>query len=480
MSQAIPHWLDKQAALVPNKIAIEQANREPITFLELKEKSELVARKLAQLNVKKDTHVGILAANRTDIIIAVYALSYLQAVAVLLNTRLAEAELNYQIKDAALHLLIISEEADRKYANRVQTKTFQDIYTTEEKNVMLKTELNLEQPFTMMYTSGTTGRPKAVIHTYGNYWWSAVNSSLNLGMSHHDKWLVVLPMFHIGGLSIFIRSVIYGTAVYLVEKFDEKVVHEAIMKRNVTIMSVVTVMLQKLMEELGDDHYPNTFRCMLLGGGPAPKVLLERAQAKNIPVFQSYGMTETTAQIAALNPSDALTKLGSSGKPLLSADIKISEPGEDSVGEIFVKGPMVTNGYYNRQLANKNLFKAGWLATGDMGYLDEEGYLYVVDRRKDLIISGGENIYPSEIEQILTRVSGVKEAAVIGKANEVWGEVPVAFIVASNNTISAEKISSFAKKHLAKYKCPKEIHFIEQLPRNASNKLVRTELHRLL
>lgn len=475
MGQLLPHWLTKQASIFPHKIAIELQNGESITFLELKEKSQSFAKKLACVQVKKNTHVGILATNCTDMIIAVYALSYLQAVAVLFNTRLTNTELEYQIEDADVHLLITTAER-KNNTFLVNTKSFQEIYACDEQPIVIQREMDMDRPFTMMYTSGTTGEPKAVIHTYGNYWWSATNSALNLGVLHEDKWLATLPMFHIGGLSIFIRSLIYGTTVYLMEKFDDAAIHEAIMTKNVTIISVVTVMLHKLVDRLGADNYPATFRCMLLGGGPAPKALLERAKKRRIPVFQSYGMTETTAQLVALSPADALHKIGSSGKPLLAADVKINEAGQDTVGEIFVKGPMVTNGYYKREAINKHVFQEGWLATGDMGYFDDDGYLYVVDRRKDLIISGGENIYPSEVEQVIARMEGIKEVAIVGKKDEVWGAVPVAFIVVENQVIQPDEVLAFSKKYLAKYKLPKAIYFIEQLPRNASNKIVRGEL----
>ncbi len=173
------------------------------------------------------------------------------------------------------------------------------------------------------------------------------------------------------------------------EKFDEDMVHHAIMEKQITIVSVVTVMVQRLLERLDSENYPNRLRCFLFGGGPAPKVLLERAKEKGIPVFQSYGMTETTSQIVTLSAGDALDKLGSAGKPLLPAQLKINNPGSDGVGEIVVKGPMVTPGYYKNPEANEKSFKDGWLYTGDLGSVDEQGFLYVVDRRTDLIISGG-------------------------------------------------------------------------------------------
>lgn len=189
-------------------------------------------------------------------------------------------------------------------------------------------------------------------------------------------------------------------------------------------------------------------------------------------------MTETTSQIATLSAKDALVKIGSAGKPLLPADLKIINPDKDDVGEIIVKGPMVTKGYFKNEAANKQKIIDGWLHTGDLGYLDEAGYLYVVDRRTDLIISGGENIYPSEIENALVKIPQIKEAGVVGVADDTWGEVPVAYVVL-HEPISKTDILQKLSKQLAKYKLPKKIKFIDEMPRNASNKLVRKKLKEL-
>ncbi len=472
MPEIIPHWLTKQATIAPNQTAIELEDGTALTFLDLKEKSQHFAQKLAQLDIKQGSHVAILSKNNVDMVIAIHALSYLGAVAVMLNTRLTEEELAYQISDAEVSH-VLAQSHDTKFS--VPVYTFSEVKILQEKSVELRTEINLDDMFTIIYTSGTTGFPKGVVHTYGNHWWSAIGSMLNLGLNNNDKWLNALPIFHVGGLSIFIKSVIYGMPVYLVEKYDKKSVHDAIMSKGVTIVSVVTLMLRELVDHLGDNLFPDSFRCVLLGGGPAPKSLLEQAKLRNVPVFQSYGMTETSSQIVTLSPKDALNKIGSSGKPLFPAQLEI-DPVDKSIGEIHVKGPMVTNGYFRNDTATGKSLTDGWLATGDLGYLDDEGFLYVVDRRKDLIISGGENIYPTEIESVLSEMDTVREAAVVGMSDDKWGQVPIAFVVTIDKSVSAEVILEYASQKLAKYKLPKEIHFIDQLPRNASNKIVKSKL----
>lgn len=480
MGETIPHWLTKQAELKPNQLAIELVDGQKISFLELCEESQQFAKKLSTAGVCKGQHVGILSTNNVKMIVAIHALSYLGAVGVLLNTRLTTSELQYQIDQSNVSLIIAADHlSEEMNALNVASKaTFSNVKTMKVAKVDLQVEINLSDPFTIIYTSGTTGFPKGVVHTYGNHWWSAISSALNLGLSSNDKWLAVLPFFHVGGLSIFLKSVIYGMPVYLMEKFDASLVHQAIMEKQVTMASVVTVMLQRLLKELGEDSYPETFRCMLLGGGPAPEPVLLKAKKTKVPVFQSYGLTETSSQIVTLSPPDSLRKLGSAGKPLTPAQLKI-DANSGQIGDIFVKGPMVTNGYFENDEANKTAFNNNWLRTGDMGYLDEEGFLYVVDRRSDLIISGGENIYPSEIESILSGVDGVIEIAVTSKEDEKWGAVPVAFIV-KDESITKEDIIIYAQTHLASYKIPRDIYFVDDLPRNASNKIIRYKLKEYL
>ncbi|MEK0398804.1 o-succinylbenzoate--CoA ligase [Tetragenococcus halophilus] len=358
-----------------------------------------------------------------------------------------------------------------------QKKSFSELQRLPEKEVPLQNELVLNDPFTIIYTSGTTGFPKGVVHTYGNHWWSAIGSALNLGISPQDKWLTVLPLFHVSGLSTLFKSVIYGMPIYLMTSFEPEKVHEALMKNHITMISVVTVMLQRLLEQMATERYPEQLRCVLLGGGPAPKPVLEQARKKEVPVFQSYGLTETSSQIVTLSPQDALRKIGSAGKPLVPAQLKIHDPSTRGVGEIYVKGPMVTKGYFNNPTADQKAFQTDWLKTGDLGYLDEEGFLYVVDRRNDLIISGGENIYPSEIESVVSELTGVQEVGVTNRSDDQWGEVPVAFIVKdTQNVLDEEMVQTYLKSRLASYKVPKKIYFVEQLPRNASNKLMRYKL----
>ncbi len=479
----IPHWLEKQYELQPEATAIEYSERQSLSYSALREESRGLARGLMNEGVKAGDHVAILSSNRIEFPVCIHALSYIGAVVICLNIRLTPEELAYQMKDAEISALIVDPDFEDKSLRSVEKVSLNHIdfinmsrLPKSDEPFDLKEQLCLDDVFTMMYTSGTTGKPKAVMHTYGNHWFSAIGSALNLGLSQSDKWLICLPMFHVGGFSLLMKNVIYGMPIRLLSHFNARVINNEIRHHGVTMVSVVTVMLQRLIRDLEQENYPSSFRCFLLGGGPVPKPLLKKASEKGIPVFQTYGMTETSSQIATLSPGDAFNKLGSAGKALAPATLKVMVDGIPAkayeTGEIYVKGPMVSRGYYKRPGNNSE-----YLATGDAGYLDEEGFLYVVDRVKDMIISGGENIYPAEIESVIMGLEEVEEVGVAGAADEEWGEVPVAFVVLrAGAELSFEKLVTYCRQHLASYKTPKQLFIIQELPRNASNKIVRRKL----
>jgi o-succinylbenzoate---CoA ligase len=487
--QMMPNFLKKRAFLTPERTALYFQN-ETITFKKLYDRALEVAGKLQVKGLRKGDFAGVLLKNHSDTVVILFALQLLGVRAVILNNRLTATELLWQLTDSKSQFLIMessfSAVLNNDLPSTLQWMTKEQLFLTEGVVPVIQDEVDLTDVCTIMYTSGTTGNPKGVMQTYGNHWWSSVGSALNLGFMDQDCWLCSVPLFHISGYSILMRSVIYGMPIVLHERFDVQKTLEDLIEKRVTIMSVVTTMLTGIMDVLGDQNLPSHFRCMLLGGGPAPLPLLQACVAKQIPVFQTYGMTETSSQIVTLSPEYSLTKLGSAGKPLFPSQIKVvlengeeASPGES--GEIVVKGANVTTGYLYRPDATKEKFHDGWLYTGDIGYLDGEGFLYVQDRRADLIISGGENIYPAEIESALLAHPDIVDAGVTGLEDEKWGQVPIAFIVKKNGEdLSESDVQQFCLKYLAKYKVPNQIYFIEKLPRNAAKKLLRRQLRELL
>jgi O-succinylbenzoic acid--CoA ligase len=265
------------------------------------------------------------------------------------------------------------------------------------------------------------------------------------------------------------------------EGFEAAAVNRSLDNDGVTILSAVAVMLARMLEDRGSQPYPAHLRCVLLGGGPAPKPLLEACAARHLPVVQTYGLTEAASQVATLAPEDALRKLGSAGKPLMPTELRIvkdDQPDQPAaphrVGEIVVRGPTLSPGYL-RQSAPRTT--DGWFRTGDLGYVDEDGYLYVVDRRTDLIISGGENIYPAEVEAVLLAHPAIAEAAVIGLPDARWGQTPVAAIRLHDGVnpaeVGADELRAFCAARLARYKVPTQFKRAAMLPRNAAGKLMR-------
>lgn len=488
--QKIPNWLIKRAYLTPNRVAVS-FNGEDITFHELYNRSKLVAEQLHTAGIQKEDHVAVLLKNHMNMVVVLHALQLIGCPAVLLNNRLQVQELIYQITDSQSKFLI-SQNTFSDVCSSVDGSLQQPTLYMEKLGNLKGTpfdevtEFSLEDVCTIMYTSGTTGRPKGVLQTYGNHWSSAISSALNLGVNEHDAWLTAVPLFHISGFSTLIKSVLYGMPVVLFEKFDEAEINQALIDGKATIMSVVSTMLQRMIHELGNRNYHSTFRCMLTGGGPVPLSLLETCKKKNIPIFQTYGLTETSSQIATLAPEDSIRKLGSAGKPLFFSEIRIEKDGKQAcpneVGEIIVKGPNVTKGYFHLEEVNQNSFtNDGWFHTGDIGYMDDEGFLFVLDRRSDLIISGGENIYPSEIENVIQTHPEIKEVSVVGMDDSEWGQIPVAFYAVKNQSkVTGLDLEKYCLQKLAKYKVPKRWIQVEELPKNASNKVLRRVLKEML
>jgi O-succinylbenzoic acid--CoA ligase len=551
--ETLPNWLQRAAEHWPERLALKQGG-EQWTFAELNQRARDLALRLAAAGVGAGTRVAVLAANSLEYAACVHALALVGAVLVPLNTRLALEELRWQLQDVRAEVVLHDAQHApqtselRQRIPVVQLDTLarhakgrpvlprggaaalragspparrggpaqrgdavpvhaEEAVALGESAALdrgpvwraaapqypgstLRGEIDLGATQAIVYTSGTTGRPKGALITFGMQWWSAVGSALHLGMRPDDCWLACLPLYHIGGLAMLLKNVIYGVPVLVFERFDAVAVNLAITAEGVTHISVVAAMLQRMLDALdatagAGARYPASLRCVLLGGGPAPRPLLEDCVRRGIPVAQTYGLTESCSQAATLSPADALRKLGSAGRPLASVQLRVvhdgAPAGANQAGEIELRGPTITPGYADRPEATAQALRNGWLSTGDIGYLDEEGYLYVLDRRSDLIVSGGENVYPAEIEAVLLDHPQVLEAGVCGVADERWGRAPLAFVHPRPGlTPSTDELRAFLAERLAHYKVPREIHLVGPLPRSAAGKLLRRDLPRLL
>lgn len=498
-----PNWLSQRAVQKKEAIAlISRSPNHPIahwTYAQLETEVNRWVEHLQSLGIKSGDRVGLLLTNQPQYIMLVHALVKCEAVAVFLNIRLTVDELHWQLEDSQTKYLIcdeftqfiahdlgsdienlIVENCPHPLAPSPDGRGGTGRFSRSERRLGVDGLLNLEDIQGIFYTSGTTGKPKAVPLTYSNHFYSAIASTLNLGTYEDDNWLLCMPLFHVGGLAIAWRSVINGTAITLLPKFDEQAVLEAIANEKVTIISLVPTMLTRLLKH---PHWQNLqkLRAILLGGAPASKELIEQCLQLNLPIMPTYGMTETASQVATLLSHEVTLKQCSSGLPLFGNRFRIvnlDNPQQEvpigEVGQILVQGASVMSGYLHQ--LEDNAVKDDWLYTGDIGYCDRDGYLYVVSRRSDLIISGGENIYPTEIESILLEHPAILEVCVVGISDREWGEV-VAAVMVTSAELSLDDVRSFCEQRsLARYKLPKSIHIWESLPKTASGKLLRQKI----
>lgn len=409
----------------------------------------------------------------------------LGAALVPLNARLAEPELLFQLRDCAPRLLV-GGGRHLEMAKDLRAACGVPLWEVDPGALAAGPEAtggpwDLEDPAAIVYTSGTTGSPKGAVLTRGNFLRSAEASALQLGLCRSDRWLLCMPLFHVGGLSILWRAALYGIAVVAHESFSEHAALQAMREDGVTIASFVPTMLERIMAATRDP-LPAGLRAILLGGAPAAPQLLLDAVGRGIPIYPTYGLTEAASQVATLAPELVAQRPGSAGKPLFWTEVAIAlddgrAAAAGEVGEICVRGPTVTAGYFGNPEATAQILREGWLHTGDLGYLDADGYLYALDRRDDLIVSGGENVYPAEVESALRRHPRIVDAGVYAVPDEVWGQVPMAAVVAApGDAPSVRELLDFLAGEIARYKLPKAIRFVQELPRNAGGKLERRRL----
>jgi o-succinylbenzoate---CoA ligase len=435
-------WLDQRSQTCPDRIALVADGAE-VTYAELEAEATWVARRLEAHGVRRGSVAAVTMEPRREQVVLMHALMKVGAVLLPLSPRLTAAE------RAAV---IAAEEPTIELADPGEL-------TQTEADLPLLGEHDMDAPCCRVLTSGSSGAPRAVELTYGNFLWNAVGSAFNLGVDPADRWLCCLPLSHISGLGIFMRSVIYGTTAVLHDGFDVNRVAAALDEGGISVVSLVTTMLTRLLEAGADLSRP---RAVLVGGGPVPEAPLQEAIDRGATVVQTYGLTEACSQVTTLAPTDACRKLGSAGRPLLTTHLRIQD------GEILVQGPTV---------APSRIDADGWLHTGDLGRIDEEGFLYVEDRIDDMIVSGGENVVPAEVEQVLLRHPAVADAAVVGREDPEWQQAVTAVVVLVDGAeTTPDELRRHCAEELAGFKVPKRVELAAALPRTPSGKLLRRAL----
>ena len=497
-------WIAHHARYSPHREAMHDlASDRRFTYAGLDERVSRAALWMRdRLGVGRGDRVAVLAHNDSDVFEVQFACRRLGAIFLPLNWRLAVPELEFICGDAAPRVLLHGREFEDAAAAVGRTcgiprlAAFDNGRPSDYEAGLANARGSLEDPrlepgdtWTIMYTSGTTGRPKGARNTYRMGFYNAVHAAVACEVSARSRNLVFLPTFHTGGLNVYANPVFHSGGTNVVMRtFDPGAFLRLLTDRDAPVTHALGVPTNFLMlaEEPGFAQADlGHLACLGVGGAAASLALLERYAAKGAPLQQAWGMTETGPLGLTLSAGMALAKVGSTGLPVMYTDLEVvDETGAKAApgvtGELMIRGPTVTPGYWNRPEANRTAFtEDGWFHTGDAARTDEDGYFYIVDRWKDMFISGGENVYPVEVENAIYELGGVLENAVVGVPDPKWGEVGRAYVVLkAGSNLDGTAIREHCRSRLARYKTPKEVRFLEELPHNATGKILKHELPR--
>jgi acyl-CoA synthetase (AMP-forming)/AMP-acid ligase II len=493
-------FLSKRALLSPNREAyVESDGSLRLTFEQLNVRCNQLANAFVQAGVMKGERVGLLLMNSSEFMESYYALAKIGAVVVPLNWRLVADELEFILKDSGTSRLIYDndfvdtvaelhsrgDKTDIKHWLQVTDgeiayfaesyRSFRDAASVAEPEV---TAANDDMLY-IMYTSGTTGLPKGVVHTHHTSIWGLLSISATAVYYDPERYLACLPMFHVGALTPLAVNVYRGVTSVVMRSFDPVGAWEIIEREKITSGLAVPAMLNFMLQVPNFERFDfSSLRWIMTGAAPVPPALTKIFHDMGIGIQQVYGLTETCGPTCLMDAENALARPESTGKAFFHTEVRIAdENGNDCpagvAGEVLVRGEHIMTEYWNRPEATAETIIDGWLRTGDIAIMDEEGFVSIQDRIKDMIISGGENVYPAEIEGVLAEHPGIREAAVIGQESERWGESPLAIVVATDANVSAVDVLEFCQGKLAGFKQPKAVEFIEEIPRNPSGKILK-------
>ena len=489
-------WAAKWAVYSPQKEAFkEYETGRTLTFDALNRVGNRLSYRLTkEYGIKKGDRVAVLAENCLEYLVLFVAAQKMGCILVPINYRLAGAEIDYLLKNADPRLLIFESKFAPKLSHAACRKIpfhmpledlskFCDPCVSSPHDDFFKNEqLVGDDPIFILYTSGTTGFPKGALYTHKMLFWNSVNTALSLTLNTESCTVNCMPPFHTGGWNVLTTPLFHhGGYSCLMKSFDARKVLELIEREQVTIFMGVPTML-KMMADLPEFDTADfrTLCYVIVGGEPMPLHLIDKWHQKQVPVRQGYGMTEVGPNLTSLHQKDAIRKMGSIGLPNFYVETKIVDDSNTvgspaRTGELLLRGPMVTPGYWKDQAATESAFSSGWFKTGDRVRQDDEGYLFVVDRIKNMYISGGENVYPAEVERVLLAHPNVNEAVVVGVPDEDWGEVGKAYIVL-NKSVSTVDLLKHCRSNLAKFKVPKSLVILDSLPKSDTGKINRRAL----
>ena len=495
-------WINRHAERTPNQLALVDAfSGRQYSYEEFNQRVNKLSHFLAEeLGLLAGERISILAQNSAAYYEVLFACSRTGIILNTLNWRLAVPELLYILNDCQPQLLVYEpsfvdtvaqlrgESTCSHYLvigdSGAQDWIYDQVIESAPSNRIVPPSLRYDDTWAIIYTSGTTGRPKGAQVTYGNFFYNAVGMGQAIDLSSRDVNLNVLPTFHIGGLGLYAGPTFHaGGTVIVMRAFEPGELLGLIEEWKVTVLLLVPSIYQMLIQYPDFDAYDlSSVRSWGSGGSTLPPVLVHQFAEKGIVIQQGFGMTETGPTVFLIDKENAVLKAGSVGKPVLHTDVMIQDQegtqlGANQVGELCIKGGNVTTGYWNRPQATSEALIDGWLHSGDAARFDNDGYYYIVDRWKDMFISGGENVYPAEVENVVYQHPAVSEVAVIGIPDPKWQEVGLAIVVVKEgSTLSEQEVLDFCKEKLARFKIPKSVVFTESLPRTAAGKVLKREL----
>lgn len=494
----LTYWVGHHAAGTPDRVALEDLGTgRVLTYRGLDVRSRALATHLRdEFGVEPGDRVAVLSPNTANVVEVQEACRLLGAVFLPLNVRLAAPELAWIVDDAEPGLLLADAAVEDTAATVADGAGIARLTwggSDDEYESVLSSTIPAVVPYvaaegnplTLIYTSGTTGRPKGAITSYGSAFACVLNSLVAGGIGPGSVNLTILPLFHVAGLNLFLNPTLYaGGRTLIASRFDPQECLGLLTdpERGVTHVVGVPANYQFMARVEGFDEV--TFGPLFagVGGSPSPDALFDQWGSRGVELANIYGITEGSSTVCVMPPGRGRDKAGSVGRPVVHARLRVvAEDGAVldayEVGELQVGGPQVGPGYWRREQATAETFVDGWLRTGDAARLDDEGFCYIVDRWKDMYISGGENVYPTEVENVLYELDGVAEVAVVGVPDQRWGETGLAAVVARDGaSLTEQQIIEFCRQRLATFKSPSHVRFVDELPRNAIGKIRKVDL----
>ena len=509
--QRFPDWLRWRSGVSPEALALKVGELE-WSYRELQERVSAFSAVLTSRGIRKGDRLALLMPPSERYVAIVHASARVGAVVVPLNPRQSAPELLEQLRDSSPSL-VVYDEAQRARAKELQAglrrgpsappRWVREAELAGSTSGRVKPvpgdQLDAFAPHAIIYTSGSSGAPKGVELTLSNFMWNAVSIGFRSGASPSDRWLLCMPLFHVGGYTIIFRSVLHGSGIVLHPKFEPKLVSRSLDGDGITLASFVPTMLSEVLEARGGKPLDPKVRTIFLGGGQPPAKLVTAIRERRLPVLLTYGMTETCSQVAVSNVW--MSSEGPAYQPVLPSEVAVMKPptrgrvafaGEGEVGEVAVRGPALFRGYWRKPALSASRFREGWFFTGDLGVLQPSTSLrgrrtsgiVILGRKEETIVSGGEKVFPAEVESALREHPAVKDAVVVGVDDAKWGQRVVAVVETKADSRvgqpSASELTAFLGERVGRYKIPKQFHFWAALPRTPTGKTRRSAVRLIL